>query len=45
MNVHGHGLGLSICKEICENLGGTISVKSLEGFGSTFTFTIDVFKL
>ena len=24
MNVSGHGLGLSICKHICESLGGYI---------------------
>ena len=29
-NTRGHGLGLSICKNICESLGGKISVKSVE---------------
>ena len=28
MNPRGHGVGLSICKQICKNLGGDITVKS-----------------
>lgn len=32
----GYGLGLSITKKLLENLGGTISVSSKEGEGSTF---------
>lgn len=36
----GLGLGLAISKSYVEMLGGTISVKSKEGLGSTFTFTI-----
>ena len=45
MNVKGHGLGLSICKQICQNLGGQISVSSIKGQGSEFTFTMKVEQL
>lgn len=38
----GTGLGLSICKTIIEHLGGTISVTSQIGKGSTFTFTLPI---
>lgn len=36
----GYGLGLALCKIIVEKLGGTISVDSILGKGSTFTFII-----
>ena len=36
----GNGVGLSICKQICEQFGGGISVESEKDIGSTFTFTM-----
>jgi PAS domain S-box-containing protein len=36
----GTGLGLLLCKEFIEKHGGHIRVESLEGIGSTFSFTL-----
>lgn len=42
--VAGTGIGLYICRAFVESNGGTISVRSAEGEGSTFTFSLPIWS-
>ncbi len=44
-NEQGTGLGLILCKEFVEHHGGTITVDSKKGEGSTFSFTLPLANL
>ena len=41
--VKGNGVGLSISRQICQQMHGTIEVQSKLGVGSVFTFTMRAF--
>ena len=41
--VYSNSYGLSICKNICKQLEGDITVNSYVGWGSAFTFTMKGF--
>jgi len=38
----GTGLGLAICKQIIDEMGGSISVRSVQGVGTTFEIQLEV---
>ncbi len=42
--IHGTGLGLAVAKEIAEAMGGTLSVNSELGIGSTFTLHLPIHR-
>lgn len=42
--VAGTGIGLYICKAIVESHGGKVSVRSIEGQGSTFDFSLPIYS-
>jgi len=43
-NEEGTGLGLFLCREFIDMHAHKISVESIEGKGSTFIFTLDIYK-
>jgi PAS domain S-box-containing protein len=38
----GAGIGLALCRQIVRNLGGSVTFRSTQGIGTTFTITIQV---
>lgn len=44
-STHGTGLGLAICKKLISMMGGETGLKSIEGAGSSFWFTVKLPKM
>ena len=44
-NPRGNGVGLFVCKKICEGLGGDISVETAVGKGCIFNFSQNIYDL
>ena len=45
LNPYGNGIGLAFCKQVCQSVDGDISVESILGMGSRFTFTMGMKKV
>ena len=45
LNPLGIGVGLSICKQICQHLGGDIRVHRSDDGGCKFVFLMEVFEI
>jgi len=43
-NIQGTGMGLYIVKSLVEMMGGAVDVQSASGIGSTFSFTVPLWR-